>query len=259
MEKFYIGSDGQFGGSDVTLEAVLHAMPGIGNPYTNNVPQLVQEHFINKPFFTNFPFGYVAANVDWFEAAGIPYASFDYFGLENAYPLVRVQAKNTGGTVLSTVDTVLPISGEASCVTCHSTNTDYTSVHGVANRTDIPTTTLSTPLAGGDQPELPGQQHAAQVSLEYAADINLLRLHYLKHGSHYVSTACDTGGRTASARGRSLHHQQWHPERDAELPDQQGAGAGQARGLSGLPLHPGARPGAARPTGRRYRHDRQRA
>ncbi len=201
MEKFYIGSDGQLGGSDVTLEAVLHAMPGIGNPYTNNVPQLVQEHFINKPFFTNFAFGYVAANVDWFEGAGIPYASFDDFGRENAYPLVRVQAKNTGGTVLSTVDTVLPISGEASCVTCHSTNADYTSVYGVANRTDIPTTTLSTAgLPVATSLNDPDSNMPPKVSLEYAADINLLRLHDLKHGAHYVSTACDTGGRTASTR-----------------------------------------------------------
>lgn len=200
VEKFYIGSDGQLGGSDVTLEAVLHAMPGINNPYSGNIPQLVQEHYTNKPFFTNFPFGYVAANVNWFEGAGVPFAAFDDYGRENAYPLVRVQARNAGGTVLSTVDTVLPISGEASCTNCHTANSDYQGTHGVPNRTDIPTQALSTaglPVALSlDDPE---SNMPPKVSLEYAADINILRLHDLKHGARYVSTACTSGNCLSSA------------------------------------------------------------
>ena len=48
--------------------------------------------------------------MNWYEGAGIPFAAYDDFGRENAYPLVRVQAKQ-GLTTMATVDTVLPISG----------------------------------------------------------------------------------------------------------------------------------------------------
>jgi hypothetical protein len=193
VEKFYIGTDGQLGGTDVTLDAVLHAMPGQGAPYSTvsgNAPQLVQEHYTNKPFFTNFAFGYVAANVDWFEGAGIPFSAFDDVGRENAYPLVRVQAKNAGGTVLSTVDTVLPISGEASCTNCHADPADVQN-----SRSSAPTDALTAanlPVALSIQD--PDSNMPSRVSVEYAADINVLRLHDLKHGASYVSTACDTAG-----------------------------------------------------------------
>ncbi len=174
------------------LNAVQHAMPGMTNPYGGNAPQEAKEHYLDKPFFVNFPFGYVAADVNWFEGAGVPFAAYDDNGRENAYPLVRVQAKNAGGTVLSTVDTVLPISGEASCTNCHSTNTDYGSVHGVDNRTDIPTNLLSAAgLPVATSLDDPDSNMPPMVSLEYAADINVLRLHDLQHGARYVSTACD--------------------------------------------------------------------
>lgn len=192
VEDLYIGPDGVVNSGDERLRAVQHAMPGIADPYSVNTGQLVRERYLDKPFFVNFPFGYVAADVDWFEGAGIPFASFDDMGRENAYPLVRVQAKNAAGSVLSTLDTVLPISGEASCTNCHTANADYTSVHGVPNRTDIPANKLiaanlpvATSLDDSDANMPP------RVSLEYAADINVLRLHDLKHKNRYVSTACD--------------------------------------------------------------------
>ncbi len=102
--------------------------------------RLVKEHYLDKPFFVNFPFGYVANDVNWLEGAGIPFSAFDDFGRENAYPLVRVQAKNAAGTVVSTVDTVLPISGEASCTNCHADPTG----RAPDSRTAIPTNALST-------------------------------------------------------------------------------------------------------------------
>jgi hypothetical protein len=135
----------------------------------------------------NFPFGYVAADVNWYEGAGVPFASFDDNGRENAYPLVRVQAKNAAGTTLSTVDTVLPISGEASCANCHADPTDVQN-----SRTSAPTLRLrnaNLPVAislDDPNPNLP-----SRVSVEWAADINVLRLHDLLHGARYVSTACD--------------------------------------------------------------------
>ncbi len=197
VEDLYIGPDGivdstQTGSHDGFLSAVQHAMPGMTVPYAGNVPQEAKERYGDKPFFVNFPFGYVAADVNWFEGAGVPFAAYDDNGRQNAYPLVRVQAKNAAGTVLSTVDTVLPISGEASCTNCHATNLDYTSVHGVANRTDNPTDQL---IAAGLPPATsmddPDSNMPPMVSLEYAADINVLRLHDLQHGARYVSTACD--------------------------------------------------------------------
>ncbi len=192
VEDLYIGADGVVNSGDESLTAVQHAMPGMTNPYGANTPQQAKEHYLDKPFFVNFPFGYVAADVNWFEGAGVPFAAYDDNGRQNAYPLVRVQAKNAAGTVLSTVDTVLPISGEASCTNCHATNADYTSVHGVPNRTDNPTEQLSAAgLPVATSLDDPDSNMPPMVSLEYAADINVLRLHDLQHGARYVSTACD--------------------------------------------------------------------
>lgn len=190
VEHLYIGADGRVKSGDESLTAVLHAMPGIANPYGVNTPQPVEEHYQDKPFFLNFPFGYVAQDVNWHEGAGIPFAAFDDFGRENSYPMVRVQAKNATGNVLSTVDTVLPISGEASCTNCHSDPADVQN-----SRSSAPTNRL---LAAGlpvatslDDPDatLP-----TRVSVEYAADINVLRLHDLKHGARYVKTSCNQAG-----------------------------------------------------------------
>jgi PKD repeat protein len=183
-EELYIGPDGQVLSGDESLTAVQHAMPGLAVPYFLNDPQTVNEHYGDKPFFVNFPFGYVAADVNWYEAAGIPFAAYDDYGRENAYPLVRVEAKQ-GTTTVGTVDTVLPISGEASCTNCHSDPADVQN-----SRTSEPTDTLNNaglPVATSlddPDPTLPND-----VSVEYAADINILRLHDLKHGANYVDTS----------------------------------------------------------------------
>lgn len=199
VEDLYIGPDGIVDRAGVSadgfLSAVLHAMPGTAAPYSANAPQKVEEHYQHKPFFVNFPFGYVAQDVNWQEAAGIPFSAFDDFGRENAYPMVRLQVKNSAGAVLSTVDTVLPISGEASCTNCHADPADVQD-----SRSSAPTSALrdaGLPVATSlDDPDttLP-----LRVSVEYAADINVLRLHDLKHGSRYVNTACDKAGASCLA------------------------------------------------------------
>ena len=197
LADLYIDSSGNVvpAGTGI-IHAVQHAMPGIANPYSDNVRQRVQEHYTDKPFFVGFPFGYVAADVNWYEGAGIPFSAFDDFGRENAYPLVRVEARN-GNSTVATVDTVLPISGEASCTNCHADNADYISVHGVDNRTDIPTAALSTAgLPVATSVDDPDGNMPPMVSLEYAADINILRLHDLKHGADYVTPS---GNGTASS------------------------------------------------------------
>ena len=178
VEHLYIGDDGVIDSGDEGLSAVQHAMPGLNNPYFLNDPQTVNEHYGDKPFFVNFPFGYVAENVNWYEGAGVPFAAYDDFGYENPYPLVRVEAKQ-GNTTVATIDTVLPISGEASCTNCHSDPADV-----LNSRTSQPTDTLNNaglPVAVSlDDPD---QNLPLDVSIEYAADINILRLHDLKHGA----------------------------------------------------------------------------
>jgi hypothetical protein len=184
VEELYIGHDGVVNSGDETLTAVQHAMPGLSNPYIINEPRAVEERYGDKPFFVNFPFGYVAADVNWYEGAGIPFAAYDDFGRENAYPLVRVEARQ-GNSTVATVDTVLPISGEASCTNCHSDPADVQH-----SRTSEPTNKLlgaNLPVATSlDDPD---ENLPNDVSVEYAADINILRLHDLKHGTNYVDTA----------------------------------------------------------------------
>jgi hypothetical protein len=183
VEELYIGHDGVVNSGDEGLTAVQHAMPGLTAPYMLNEPQLVKEKYADKPFFINFPFGYVAEDVNWYEGAGIPFAAYDDSGRENAYPLVRVQARQ-GSTTLATVDTVLPISGEASCMNCHSDPADVQN-----SRTDKPTKTLiDAGLPVVTSMDDPDENMPHDVSVEYAADINLLRLHDLKHGDKYVDT-----------------------------------------------------------------------
>ena len=200
VEKLYIGADGkvdgtQTGSHDGVLSAVQHAMPGIANPYMANAAQTAEEYYVNKPFFVNFPFGYVANGVKWFEGAGVPFAAYDDFGRENPYPLVRVQAKNSTGTVLATVDTVLPISGEASCKNCHGAPVDVPdALHpGAANQKLI---TAGLPVADSADDDLGAAGTVpVAVSVEYATDINVLRLHDYLHGAAYrdtngAATAC---------------------------------------------------------------------
>ena len=98
-------------------------MPGRFGPYAINDPLAFKLFTIDQPFFTSFPFGYTSEGVDWFEAAGIPLTAFDDFGRENPWALMRVQAIS-GGQTLASLDTVLPISGEANCGFCHGDTAD---------------------------------------------------------------------------------------------------------------------------------------
>ena len=168
VERFYLG--------DGFLAAEQQNMPGIAGPYAINDPQVSKIFTIDQPFFTGFPFGYVAEGVDWYEAAGIPLTAFDDFGRENPWALMRVQAK-AGGQTLASLDTVLPISGEANCGFCHGDSAD--GGNGAATQ---PMLDASIAVASSlDDPEFANVP--LEISKEYAADLNLVRLHDLKHGS----------------------------------------------------------------------------
>lgn len=75
----------------------------------------------NMPGPANTPqaMGYDPA-MHWFEAAGIPITPVDDADQSNPYPLMRLTAKTTGGTVLATTDVVLPVSSEMDCRACHA-------------------------------------------------------------------------------------------------------------------------------------------
>ena len=75
----------------------------------------------NMPGPANQPqqMGYAAA-MHWFEAAGVPITPVDDAGQFNPYPMMRLTAKTTGGTVLATTDVVLPVSSEMDCRKCHA-------------------------------------------------------------------------------------------------------------------------------------------
>ena len=164
-ERLYLG--------DGTLAAVQASMPGILSPYNVNDPQSFNQFVSSLPFFTDFPFGYTSHNVNWFEAAGVPLSAFDDAGRENPYPLLRVQAKDSSGTLLASVDTVAPISGESNCQGCHGAPIDGGNGSATRNLNNLATTL--------DDPKL--DQVPLLVSKEYAADLNILRLHDQKHGT----------------------------------------------------------------------------
>ena len=166
VEQLYILGGG--------LDFIQQDMPGIAAPYSANDPQGFALFVRTQPFFTTFPFGY-SANVDWFEAAGVPISTYDDFGRENSYPLMRIQAKNTNGTVVATTDAVVPVSGEADCQICHGSAYDGGNGTGVAY---LITTGITPQVAFNDRRygDVP-----LGVSAEWASDHNTLKLHDLRN------------------------------------------------------------------------------
>jgi len=180
LERLYLG--------DRELAADQQGMPGRLLPYaaTNGNSMLSFSQFIGmQPFFNTFPFGYTAS-VNWFEAAGIPITTFDDFGRENAYPLMRVQAVaasgNTlgvaAGTVLASLDTVVPVSGEADCKACHAAPADGGNGSGVARLVDRIAVSI-------DDPKF--RNVPLPVSVEWATDKNILKLHDAKHTTALIN------------------------------------------------------------------------
>lgn len=78
-----------------------NAMPGI-----SNTPQ---------------PMHWNAAN-GWWTAEGIPIIPKNQFGENQAYPLVRVTARDGAGTLLADTLVTAPVSAEMNCITCHASD-----------------------------------------------------------------------------------------------------------------------------------------
>ena len=56
------------------------------------------------------------ATSGWFIAEGIPLTPYDDMQLKNPYPLMHLVARDQANTVLATLDIVLPVSDEMSCL-----------------------------------------------------------------------------------------------------------------------------------------------
>ena len=181
VERLYLG--------DGNLSAEQQEMNGRDSAYLLNQPLAFRIFAEDQPFFINFPFGYTSHGVNWFEAAGIPLTAYDDFGRENPWPLMRVQAR-AGGQVIASVDTVLPISGEANCGECHNAPGEIVQGDGSVNTGIATQNLIGEPTSVIED----GANVPLDVSLEWAADINILRLHDQKHGtSLYLGTTMDGG------------------------------------------------------------------
>ncbi|HEX6828080.1 MAG TPA: hypothetical protein VF104_03775, partial [Burkholderiales bacterium] len=188
------------------LQFTQETMPGQLAPYTTtangNAPKDFGPLVAIRPFFPGAAFGY-QATLNAFMAEGIPMTSVDDFGRENPYPLFRVQAKSAAGAVVATTDAVVPVSSEVNCTNCHAAPADM----GAASRTTLPTDALiaaGQPVAlAANDPQFGNVPRA--VSVEWASDSNILRLHDSDFGTNlfgsqpvvcqtcHYSTALDSG------------------------------------------------------------------
>jgi hypothetical protein len=181
LEQFYLGSGKLVlnqqtmpSVTKLTLDPTTHVPITLRTkPYVANVPQPFKVFEQSWPLFENFRFGYVANNTNWFAAEGIPMATFDDIGRWNPFPLLRVQAVDKGtGKTLASLDAVIPVSGETNCKTCHLPFPDG---NGLA------TGKIARPKGPAHDPSF--GHVPAWVSEEWAADVNMVRLHDKLHGT----------------------------------------------------------------------------
>ena len=64
-----------------------------------------------------------STNSAW-AAPGVPMTNYADNGTTNFYPMVRVSATNSSGSVVASTDIVLPISDEVGCAKCHASNSN---------------------------------------------------------------------------------------------------------------------------------------
>lgn len=182
-------------------------MPGIASPYVDNQPRPFDRFDNDFNFFSSAlpaPLGSVVEGVNWWAADGIPMLPVDDAGRVNAYPLMRVQARNAA-TVVASTDVVLPVAAEADCQNCHVEPVDCADP-------DLPPLIQSDRCLGAatsgfevktldDAP--PGE--TTEQQLLNTAKINILRLHDVRHGSSYPAgpdgwgdgSGCDAGANPA--------------------------------------------------------------
>ena len=120
-----------YGGSPAPDRGLNLSNPAVSNPTPSSRPAAMSFNTVWR----------------WYEAEGLPILPYDdtlttagY--TKNYYPMVKVVAKNSTGTVLASTQTVLPVSDEMTCVGCHASNSNRDAarppVRGWANFTANP-------------------------------------------------------------------------------------------------------------------------
>ena len=175
VEEFYLINPGH-------LTAEQAEMPGKADPYNINEAKPFHAYYKDFPFFINFPFGYTVRDFNRFAAEGIPTGYIDDQGRTNAYPLMRVQAWDSSGKMLASVDAVTPVASEADCAICHASQNvcDY----------DTTNTLVCDDIANFKYPGVNFITDASMVigatpeqQVINAAKINIMRLHDHKNGT----------------------------------------------------------------------------
>lgn len=92
-------------------------MPGHADAYRANEPQAFPSEAMPETG-DNYP-GFDAER-KMFAAGGLPQFPTDDKGRHNAYPLMRVQAKDPNGGILATTDAVTAVTTEFKCAECHT-------------------------------------------------------------------------------------------------------------------------------------------
>ena len=111
-----------------------------------------------------------SAEFNWYEASGIPITPLDDSFNDNYFPMVKVTAIDSTGRAIASSDTVLPVSSEINCYTCHASGTGSSAAKPAAGWVNLP--------AGSEQDWR----------------VNILRLHDEKNaGSGYAALLTKKG------------------------------------------------------------------
>lgn len=176
--------------------------PNVSNPTPNATPE---------------PMRYNAA-LDWFEAEGLPITPYDDAESKNYYPMVEVSVRDGDNKVLASTRTVLPVSDELSCKSCHldpdpdkwlapdeerAWKLDVLQKHDL-KQTDNPQSESLYKAALAQLPLVPGLAADALLMARVAADQPVLCASC--HGSNALGTAGFTvGTHTISALTSAVH------------------------------------------------------
>lgn len=153
--NFWVNATDLFGPG---APAADKGLAGFAMPGKSNAPQKM---------------AWTATAQNWFEATGIPITPTDDAGRRNSYPMMRLKARNTQGTVLAQVDVVLPVSDEMDCRACHA--------------------------SGSGPAAMPAGGWEYDSNSKHDFRFNILRLHDEKNaGSALYQTALQTVGYSAS-------------------------------------------------------------
>jgi hypothetical protein len=128
------------------------------------------------------------ADHDWWTGEGIPIIPHDKFGDKNAYPLIRVTARNGAGDLLAETMVTAPVSDEMNCITCHKSGGNALARPGTGW------------LSETDHPE-------SDPIRDYR--LNILRLHDARQSANpvYASALSNFGFNTAGLEATVLDDQ----------------------------------------------------